>query len=346
MNKIITTVTLSEAQEMIKAYKSFLSVLLLAPPGVGKTEMVMQAARDEGLPCRSLLGTQIAPEDVSGIPRINGKRVTYYPPRLIVPEDDKPFVLFLDELPNSAPDVQKSMLSLLLEHRVGEFPLPKGTWVVAAGNRLEDRSYVRPLSAALVNRVIVLSVRVDVKEWLMWAHKEGVRSDVLAFITYNHEALNRPVPVNAAPFSTPRSWVKYSKALDLLEKAGNLSHVPAQVTALGLLSREDAVMFPAFLSKDFGSIHEPFTYLKGKADLPKDKTKRWFVINGIRQMFLMQWDSILKQKITSTQANTFLGKVEPEERASLLLGLVNKWERLGAIQALLETLKVITGIEE
>lgn len=48
---------------------------------------------------------------------------------------------------------------MLLEHRLGEYPLPPGTWVVAAGNRVEDRALVRALSSALVNRVILLHVR-------------------------------------------------------------------------------------------------------------------------------------------------------------------------------------------
>ena len=42
--------------------------------------------REAGLPCRSLLGTQIAPEDVSGIPRIVGERSVFCPPRMLLPE--------------------------------------------------------------------------------------------------------------------------------------------------------------------------------------------------------------------------------------------------------------------
>ena len=71
-----------------------------------------------------------------------------------VAEEPEPFCLFLDELPACTPDIQKSFYSLLLERRLGEWPLPEGTWVVAAGNRAEDRSLVRSLSAALVNRVV------------------------------------------------------------------------------------------------------------------------------------------------------------------------------------------------
>src|SRR5947208_490472 len=81
--------------------------------------------------------------------------------------------------------------------------LPPGTWVVAAGNRAQDRALVRALSSALVNRVIILNIRVDVKEWLAWGHANGVRGEILAFITFQPEALMRPVPAQPIPFSTP-----------------------------------------------------------------------------------------------------------------------------------------------
>ena len=99
---------------------------MLAPPGVGKSDILYQAAAEAGLPCRSLLGTQIAPEDVSGVPKIVGERSVFCPPRLLLPETPEPFCLFLDELPACAPDVQKAFYSLLLERRIGEHTLPRG----------------------------------------------------------------------------------------------------------------------------------------------------------------------------------------------------------------------------
>ena len=68
------TITLQQAKRLIQCMAHEHSFLLLAPPGVGKSETVYQAAEEAGLPCRSLLGTQIAPEDVSGVPRIVGER--------------------------------------------------------------------------------------------------------------------------------------------------------------------------------------------------------------------------------------------------------------------------------
>src|SRR5262245_63401964 len=178
------TITLSQAKALIRGLAHDQSLLLLSPPGMGKSDTVVQAATEAGLPCRSLLGTQIAPEDVSGIPRIVGERSVFCPPRLLLPEKPEPFCLFLDELPACAPDVQKAFYSLLLERRLGEHALPKGTWVVAAGNRMQDRALVRAMSSALINRVTILQVRVDVPEWLAWAEANGARHEVRAFVLH------------------------------------------------------------------------------------------------------------------------------------------------------------------
>src|SRR6266478_10256857 len=152
------TITLSQAKQLIQCMAHEQSFLLLSAPGVGKSEMVYQAAAEANLPCRSLCGTQIAPEDVSGIPRIVGERSVFCPPRVLLPETPEPFCLFLDELPACSPDVQKAFYPLLLERRLGEHALPAGSWVVSAGNRLQDRALVRDLSAALVNRLFLLQV--------------------------------------------------------------------------------------------------------------------------------------------------------------------------------------------
>src|SRR5262245_40837939 len=213
-------ITLRQAKQLIQCMAHEQSFLLLSAPGMGKSEMVYEAAREAGLPCRSLLGTQIAPEDVSGVPRIVGERSVFCPPRILLPEEPEPFCLFLDELPACTPDVQKAFYSLLLERRLGEHKLPPGTWVVSAGNRLEDRALVRALSSALINRVFMLQVRVDVKEWLIWAQATGIAQDILAFIAFMPEALMRPVPIEPVPFSTPRAWASLSTALQLAEKAG------------------------------------------------------------------------------------------------------------------------------
>lgn len=341
MNENLPTVTLSQAKSIIQSLAHEQSVLLLSAPGVGKSDIVNQAAHETALPCRSLLGTQIAPEDVSGIPRIVGERSVFCPPRILLPEEPEPFCLFLDELPACTPDIQKAFYSLLLERRLGEHPLPKGTWVVAAGNRVEDRSLVRSLSAALVNRVIILNVRVDVKEWLIWAHKAGVRQEIMSYIAFMNEALMRPIPATPAPFSTPRSWVSLSKSLQLAEASGILTPEISKSLVFGSVSPEDAATFSVFLDGKIENLRPWHEYLLDPLLISDDMTQRWFVLHQIRSGVVQ---GLQGTPVTAEHVNAFLRYLSPEERASVLLGIVPAWGNIGADAAILDTLKEITGI--
>jgi hypothetical protein len=333
-------VTLSQAKELVRCLADSESLLLLAPPGVGKSEAVNQAAREAGLEVRSLLGTQIAPEDVSGVPKLVGDRAVFCPPRLLLPDDDKPFCLFLDELPAAPPEVQKAFYSLLLERRVGEYRLPKGTWVVAAGNRSEDRALVRSMSSALVNRVFVVPVKVDLGEWLAWAAGAGVRSEIRGFVRFVPQALQRPVPADPVPFSTPRAWALLSRDMDLAEKAGALTTEERRALAFGRLTPHDAGLFCALCEEGLGEMRPVGEYFDDPALLPKTETAMWFLVSRVRQAV----GSGELKDVPGWKVNVFLAMVNEEYRFALLLDLVEPWANLGASQLMLETLKDVTGL--
>lgn len=334
------TITLARAKKLIQCMAAEQSFLLLSPPGVGKSEMVYQAAREAGLPCRSLLGTQIAPEDVSGVPRIVGERSVFCPPRLLLPEPAEPFCLFLDELPACAPDVQKAFYSLLLERRLGEHTLPPGTWVVAAGNRMQDRALVRSMSSALVNRVTILHIRVDVEEWQAWAGRNGVREDVRAFIHYLPDALARDVPQEPVPFSTPRAWAALSRALDVAEASGVLSRETRRALAFGRLSPEDAAVFCALAEESIAPMRRIEDYIEQPALLPTGEAARWFILDCIRRR--VRDDRL--GKVSKRAVNTFLRSLPHEHQLTILTDLVDRWGALGAEPAMLALLKKVSGL--
>ena len=334
------TITLRQARTLVACMAHEQSFLLLSPPGVGKSEMIYQAATEAGLPCRSLLGTQIAPEDVSGIPRIIGERSVFCPPRILLPETPEPFCLFLDELPACAPDVQKSFYSLLLERRLGEHPLPPGTWVVAAGNRVQDRALVRALSSALINRVSILNIRVDVQEWIDWATSNGVRADVINFISYMPDALMRPVPADPQPFSTPRAWTLLARGLDLAEKAGILTPALRRALAFGRVSAEDAAVYCALAEESIQRMLPLTHYIEHPSSLPAGDAARWFILNCIRQHVR---DGRL-QNMPAETVNRFLSSLSPEHQLTLVADLVEQWSDLGADPAMLALLKQVTSL--
>ncbi len=362
------SLTLSQAGTLITALAHEQSLLLLSAPGVGKSDLIAQTAAAAGLECRSLLGTQIAPEDVSGIPRIVGERSVFCPPRVLLPESPEPFCLFLDELPASSPDVQKAFYSLLLERRIGEYKLPAGSWVVAAGNRAQDRALVRAMSSALVNRVTVLNIRVDVAEWLRWADQNGIRSDIKAFINFDPDALTRPVPSEPVPFSTPRSWASLSRALDLVEQRGALDDALRRALAFGRISAQDAAVYCALTENQVEPPAPLEDYLTGKAELPEADSARWFVLNWIREevqrrvqmldskFTYTNWSDYCdydeptdpapdERVITAAEVNRFLLSLPQEHRLCLLVDTVDAWSQLGADDSLLKTLVDVTGID-
>ena len=333
------TLTLSQAKALIQALSHKESILLLSAPGVGKSDIVKQAAKEKGLEVRSLLGTQIAPEDVSGIPRIINERSVFCPPRILLPENPKPFCLFLDEFPAAAPDVQKALYALLLERRLGEHELPKGTWVVAAGNRHEDRAFVRQMSSALVNRTFQLKVKADVKEWLIWAEKNQIRAEIISFITFLPDALMRDVPAEPLPFSTPRAWASLSTAMDLASKSGLLNQEMIRILSFGRISASDAAIFSSLSKTQINELKPVKNYIEEPDLLPTDKSALWFILNLIKRKLLKGNINIDKQVL-----NSFLLVLPKEQRFALLAGNVHNWGELGANQAILESLKEVTGL--
>jgi MoxR-like ATPase len=187
------------------------------PPGIGKSAIVRDAAAALGLPCVTLLGTQIAPEDLIGVPRIRtldggGAATEFCPPRAILKTE--PYLLFIDELNSAIADVQKAFYSLILDRRLGDYELPAGSRVVGAGNRIEDRALVRPMATALSNRMIHVALETSADAWLVWASRAGVHPLVVAFVRARPDRLVEPPPTDATPaYPTPRAWHMLSDAI-------------------------------------------------------------------------------------------------------------------------------------
>ncbi len=122
------TVTQSELFELLLNLSPSRPIFIWGAPGIGKSALVQKFADEVGMPCVSLLGSQLAPEDIIGIPQIRGNTSEFLPPKMIAREE--PYVLFLDELNACSQEVQKAFYSLIHERRIGEYHLPEGSVVI------------------------------------------------------------------------------------------------------------------------------------------------------------------------------------------------------------------------
>ena len=205
------SVTQSELLEVLLNVATVRPVFIWGAPGIGKSAIVEQFAEAVGLPCVSLLGSQLAPEDIIGIPQIKGETSEFLPPKMIARKD--PYVLFLDELNACSQEVQKAFYSLIHERRVGEYHLPEGSIVIGAGNRAQDSAIVKTMSSALINRMVHVQLKADPKQWLSWAYSNGVHPWITEYITQRPDQLFSEPPKAEEPYSTPRSWHMLSDAL-------------------------------------------------------------------------------------------------------------------------------------
>lgn len=256
-------------------------VFMWGPPGIGKSALAQRFASAVGMECVSLLGSQLAPEDLLGIPKIDGECSRFYPPANIVRQ--QPFVLFLDELNASSHEIQKAFYSLILDQRVGEYRLPQGTVVIGAGNRAKDAAIVKPMPSALINRLVHIHLRADHRQWLHWAINEGaIHPWVVEYIQLRPDHLWSEAPKHEEAFSTPRSWHMVSDALHSFGDPISDSMVEALV--YGLLSPAHAAHFKAFL-KQVHQKHTLHAIIKGDAYWPtgpQDRDVLYFLAQSFR----------------------------------------------------------------
>ncbi len=186
-------------------------VFIWGAPGIGKSALVERFADEVGLPCVSLLGSQLAPEDIIGIPQIKDEVSVFLPPKMIARKE--PYVLFLDELNACSQEVQKAFYSLIHERRIGEYHLPEGSIIIGAGNRAQDSAIVKTMSSALINRMFHVQLKADARQWIKWAQSANIHPWVIDYIIQRPDHLFAEAPKTEEPFSTPRSWHMLSDAL-------------------------------------------------------------------------------------------------------------------------------------
>jgi len=164
-------------------------VFIWGGPGVGKSSVVKQLAETLNVPLQDVRALLLDPVDLRGLPfRGSDGRSKWATPEFL-PQDGTG-ILFLDEL-NAAPAmVQASCYQLVLDRKVGEYTLPDGWAIIAAGNRDSDRAVTTRMPTPLRNRFVHLEFEVDVQEWSEWAIQAGIRPEVIAFLRFRPELLS------------------------------------------------------------------------------------------------------------------------------------------------------------
>ena len=217
----VRTITSDTARRTImKCFKKQRPLFLWGPPGIGKSDVVSQIAKEMGGLMIDLRLAQMEPTDLRGIPFYNKDigRMDWAAP-IDLPDEELAsqypvIVLFLDEMNSAAPAIQASAYQLILNRRIGKYKLPDNVVMIAAGNRESDKGVTFRMPAPLANRFIHLEMRVDHAAWENWAVQNSIHKDVIGYIGFAKQDLYDYDPRSSSrSFATPRSWSFVSELL-------------------------------------------------------------------------------------------------------------------------------------
>ena len=224
-----------------KPIKIMPSVMLWGPPGVGKSQAVRQIAKEiEERTGKKSVVTDVRlllfnPIDLRGIPTSNADKTLaiWLKPQIFQMDssDDIVNILFLDEISAAPQSVQAAAYQITLDRVVGEHKLPDNCIVIAAGNRVTDKSVAFKMPKALANRLLHIEVEGNFDSWKEWAIKSGVNDKVIGFLSFRRNYLmNFDAKSEYLAFSTPRSWEMVSNVLNNIND--DVSEVYPLITGL------------------------------------------------------------------------------------------------------------------
>ena len=221
-----------------------LPVFIWGAPGIGKSSIVKQIAEIKDLEFLDLRLSLLDPTDLKGIPFFNAetKEGVWAKPSFLPSLEGSKGILFLDEINTAPPAVQASAYQLILDRRVGEYELPEGWSIVAAGNRENDRGVVYKMPPPLANRFVHFEMEVDFNDWKAWAYAAKIESSIIAYLAYDKSMLfTFDATSNEKSFATPRSW----EYVDSIIKSGIEAELILDSIS-GAVGREAAIGYLSF----------------------------------------------------------------------------------------------------
>ena len=274
-------------------------LFLWGPPGIGKSAVPREICRERKINLVDIRMSLLDPTDLRGIPAVvdeacarckgsggenkdcpvcggTGLRtVAKWLEPAMLPTDGKG-ILFFDELTSAPPLQQATAYQVTLDRRIGEYQVPDGFYIIAAGNNQTDRAVVYPMSTALRNRFTHINFEYNLDDWLKWAHDEGINPYIIAFLTWRGGELLfnfKPESTDKA-FATPRSWMFASRILERFDPSIQRELLD------GTIGTGAAAEFVGFLKlqEQIPSIDKIFA---GENIVPKDIGLRYALVSAL-----------------------------------------------------------------
>jgi hypothetical protein len=198
------------------ALGNHLAVYISGKPGGGKSALTRDIARTMGILPEHYIEFNPSlrdPVDVLGVPNNHGSDCT----RWLPPEefwqlredaaDDRPRFLNIEEFSDASVPMQNPMCRIILDRMAGGLKLHHNLYIVASGNRTQDKSGANRVTTKLANRVMELEFDENLDDWCEWALDNGISPIIIQFLRFRANLLSDFDP-GRTQNPTPRSWEK------------------------------------------------------------------------------------------------------------------------------------------
>jgi len=192
--------------------------MLWGTRGVGKSSIVRQVAGHFGVPLVDLRLTTIEPVDIRGAIYADDvlSKTVWFPPEFLPSPESPEGILFLDELTAADQRLQISAYSLILDRRVGNYRLPDGWQIIAAGNASFHGAVSHDMGTALADRMFHFNVQTVIDAFLAHAAEHAFAPEVMAYLKVRPDKLDDTQSQLANDYligASPRGWEDISNVL-------------------------------------------------------------------------------------------------------------------------------------
>lgn len=180
-------------------------------PGGGKSALAAEIGRELGFDnVVQFFASLRDPVDLMGTPAPDNEVTRWRPPAELMVLSKGRNLLVLEELSDCGMQMQNALCGLIHDKHVGNLHLSPETYIIATGNRTQDKSGANRLASKLYGRIRLFEYTENVDDFSDWALDAGIDPILIQFLRFRPDLLSDFDP-NRKANPTPRTWVRASK---------------------------------------------------------------------------------------------------------------------------------------